>query len=1081
MASTTITKWAGLNYPSLQNLNCILFTFTVNITTNNSGVSTSTCSLKSEDQGNGGFTDHSCWWDVTLTDAKGNSHTLASLSYANRKQFSCSYNNNVPVAKYFTDTTATFNRSSSASETVTIKVDFHMVHSSWSILNDNLTMSTTLTLESYASTVKGPTSFTYSGNSIITPNASVKLQWSGASSGTSNSIKKYVLYARADGNPTASNYSYRWDNATSGSTFSITNATRGKRYYFGVETVNTNTSFSNPFVYGPSAVINSLPNPPTVTYNSSSLSNNAKIVISSETTTATVNLSAGSDSNSTQTRTVIKDTSTQNLGTQFTFSIGSAGSSESHTFYTYDGLEKSGSGITITVARNQTLSDVSISFNSGRYFVINTNNSGRSTSTLSSLKVSIKKISGEDKTTKIKTFSYPSLNTNYTVDIFDLFGIKNSTWGSSYKITTTLTDSLNEVKETLWSSTYQTYKFATIVDVMGKSSGATYSNDSSKYNLFNKALWFKTENCLKNSGGIGSNNDLEYILRITNNNVNYDKTLIISEGDSDIPTTRSINIESLSGLYNTFGVCTVSLITRYKTSSSVNAISTYGTSTTPPVYKVYNFRFNNFKTTSSQVYDLSSSAATFQLTCSIDLYTPSYIVPPPGGSTFTITIFRKNTLSTPSETMTLNHTFSMSDSTLTWTIDKSNMYSSYSEKEGFSNNPLSLVLDNYYSDIYVKLSAINLLGDELESGDIKFYDYSMFRPLAFPDEDDNFGIYINGTQKLNETGEMSVTSNEPVVFKRPLINNYGLKDTNIHYDIYQRTATIPSNLTSATYSLFYTFTSSQVNNEDNETIIHMPTIQNPRYAQYKIRLYHIKNPSVIAEKEYPGHLGLDQGIEANFRIDKTSETDRDTGYQLNYTIFHAGGVAANQLKNGLEQNNADTASSFDQISLIFAISPDENANLRGAIENLVSGAEISDASIDVIEQTIYSRFEEEEGIVANMPQISKNTGISGQVTFGTKQPINTIMYATAALCTKVKLTDGSYLRVATTYLDSYTFYKQNTPTVALREHQIGINTANLEEDAIIQVYATTGKDKIILANSEGGIYICGAIIDGGTW
>lgn len=182
-----------------------------------------------------------------------------------------------------------------------------------------------------------PTSISVS-RSIGTPGQSITVSWSGAKGGTSNSISSYTIFYRYGTQPTTSAYeSYKTvtTTSTSGSTTIPISPTRGAVTYIKIRTNGSaGSSYYSSLSSSASCTTNSLPKAPSVSVN--------KSVVPSTGETVTFTVTAGSDANSSQSRTLYYSTSSGGTKIKFTsplsFSIKSA---QTLYFYTYDGLEYS--------------------------------------------------------------------------------------------------------------------------------------------------------------------------------------------------------------------------------------------------------------------------------------------------------------------------------------------------------------------------------------------------------------------------------------------------------------------------------------------------------------------------------------------------------------------------------------------------------------------------------------------------------------------------------------------------------------------------------------------------------------------
>lgn len=207
------------------------------------------------------------------------------------------------------------------------------------------------TVPAQASACTAPTSVTLavngSTNTIIVPNGTIKVSWSGAAGGTNNPINGYIIYYRVGANPTTSSGGYTGttsinSTATSGSvTFTLSNAERGKAIYVGVITRCATSSYNSGLKTGGGNItVNILPNAPSIKTDALAAFTGAKTqtIISTKSnvsTTATV----GSDTYSVSTPVVKHNTSNSHSG-EANFTSGTLAPG-THYFWTYDGLEYS--------------------------------------------------------------------------------------------------------------------------------------------------------------------------------------------------------------------------------------------------------------------------------------------------------------------------------------------------------------------------------------------------------------------------------------------------------------------------------------------------------------------------------------------------------------------------------------------------------------------------------------------------------------------------------------------------------------------------------------------------------------------
>ena len=197
-----------------------------------------------------------------------------------------------------------------------------------------------------------PTSVSASG--IITPNVTFTVSWSGASAGVSNSIKEYDVYYYITSNgiaPTTSSYTGKKtvaSNSTSESTtFTITasNAYRGYKITCGVITKGANYNSNPSMKTGGSITINSLPSAPAVSVD--------KTIVPSTNGVVTFTISAGSDKDGSQTKTLYYSTSVSGSKAKITSPWSpTVSATTTYYFWTYDGLEYSSSSTSKTITKN---------------------------------------------------------------------------------------------------------------------------------------------------------------------------------------------------------------------------------------------------------------------------------------------------------------------------------------------------------------------------------------------------------------------------------------------------------------------------------------------------------------------------------------------------------------------------------------------------------------------------------------------------------------------------------------------------------------------------------------------------------
>lgn len=185
-----------------------------------------------------------------------------------------------------------------------------------------------------------PTSISFT--SIVKPGGTLTISWSGAGSGTNNAITGYDVYYKIGSAPTTSSYD-GYENVSSAQTsgsknFTISSsATRGSAFYAIIRAKGAaGSSYYSGWKSGNGGVVNSLPAAPTVSAN--------RTRIPSGGGTVTFTVTAGTDANTSQTRTTYWATSTSGTKTKInngTYTTGTLTSNTTYYFWTYDDLEYS--------------------------------------------------------------------------------------------------------------------------------------------------------------------------------------------------------------------------------------------------------------------------------------------------------------------------------------------------------------------------------------------------------------------------------------------------------------------------------------------------------------------------------------------------------------------------------------------------------------------------------------------------------------------------------------------------------------------------------------------------------------------
>ena len=197
---------------------------------------------------------------------------------------------------------------------------------------------------------RAPTSITASG--IVTPSGTFTVSWSGASSGTNNAISGYEIYWRVSPNgqaPTTSIFTrraYIASTSTSGSiSITLSSAERGHKVVCGVVVRGSaGPEYYSGIKTGGLVSVNQLPNAPTI------VSTNTTVVSTSG-TKVIFNVRAGSDPDK-QNCALYYATSETGTRTKFTSPLSKTlNAAATYYFYTYDGIEYS-SPTSISITSN---------------------------------------------------------------------------------------------------------------------------------------------------------------------------------------------------------------------------------------------------------------------------------------------------------------------------------------------------------------------------------------------------------------------------------------------------------------------------------------------------------------------------------------------------------------------------------------------------------------------------------------------------------------------------------------------------------------------------------------------------------
>lgn len=299
-------------------------------------------------------------WKMTLTGTRdgtttSNAHSV-TVSATSGSVSSASLNVGSMTVNVVNGVTATTYKSGSFTLTRNSSGNGGFKISFSTYINGNsVSASQSWTLDSVTvySKCGAPSSVTLSP-SYVAPSGTITISWSGASSGTNNSISSYQIYYYVTSGgtaPSTSTYTGTKNvtsTSTSGSTtITLSSTTRGYKIVAGVVTRGSaGSSYYSSIKTSSAITVNSLPAAPSGTGSTTILSTNS--------TGYHPSITAGTDTNG-QTCSVYYATSSGGTKAAYTSSVyikPSAGATSTYYFWTYDNVEYSSSYITYTVTKN---------------------------------------------------------------------------------------------------------------------------------------------------------------------------------------------------------------------------------------------------------------------------------------------------------------------------------------------------------------------------------------------------------------------------------------------------------------------------------------------------------------------------------------------------------------------------------------------------------------------------------------------------------------------------------------------------------------------------------------------------------
>ena len=428
--------------------------------------------------------------------------------------------------------------------------------------------SLTLTLPKQVTACSAPTTITLERNSgsgsIILPNETIKISWSGASSGTSNTITTYQVYYRitSDGSaPTTSTYTGTknvnvTDGTTSGSTtITLSGATRGYTVVAGVVTRGTaGSSYYSGIKTGGSLKVNSLPGTPSVTPSATTVRSTGNDI--------SFTVTAGSDPDE-QTRTLYYSRTLEGTKTEFMSPVSLSISSGNNSvyFYTYDGMEYS-SATEKTISINTKPVIESILATKTELEGINGSASiplVRKASFSASLNKTVTSYTwyfAQSSTSSINTSTKTSFSTSASLSNYN-FDALSITKGYYYKVGLIVSDAY-ESSDIVWETgSAQLPKYpsaATITSIINTKSGITIAGTNA--NQFEDGVTVKWTNPAV-SGGMLNIVDSKAIYRVRANSDSSWKEIADTNNESSTPgaaNTSSFSVNADRGYQVQFGV-----------------------------------------------------------------------------------------------------------------------------------------------------------------------------------------------------------------------------------------------------------------------------------------------------------------------------------------------------------------------------------------------------------------------------------------------------------------------------------------------------------------------------------------------
>lgn len=883
-----------------------------------------------------------------------------------------------------------------------------------------------------------PTSVSASG--IIVPSGSFTVSWSGATSGTSNTINGYDIYylvSQNGTNPTTTNYtgkvSVSSTSASGSKSITLTNATRGYKVKCAIYTKGTAGAsyYSASPGYGGNVTINSLPTAPSVTASTS--------VIPSTGGTVSITVTKGTDADSTQTLSRYYTTSnTFNKNNEITTTSVSLGEG-TYYFWTFDGLEAS-SATTYTISKNSkptvTISSVgsslkSVNTVSGYSYVISPTitaapgQNGQSTNTYT---YGVRYGSSASSLSTSKEIASKQSSTSYSIaDIRSIIGTTTST--RYYQLYVKRHDGKEDSSIVYDSTIYYVTKKPTFSRMYNKH----YSTDVSGF-----SDCFLNELCV----------DLSWDEGYT--------SLILDTGTLQSSVGQLLQ-KNTSLMYANFSASHLTKFSRgsqYTFNMTVGYSSGYSFTITAPTSTTTTANTKRFRIRQSSINNLVCDATIKPFNTGNKIFTfynqfglssvPDSAILKEYGLTSTtnyLSVYISgsgvgSTLSfTPNST---NIAFNGNDATLT--LSATQFYNILPATVN-KNAKVALKLNAYLTNAFGETSSIqerSFTADFVENPSLT-----------------SQGLYVSSSSDSTNVLSNWVYLKEgmPIVYT----GSWKSYNSGVTGQVYVKRSykTYPSGSLGDAYGSPFLF------NAGTETL-----------APGSPRTYTLTNQAV----QTIGQI-LEEDYTATFSIKVTT----DAGSASQSTLYSSRPVKSHKV--GLITLNSaayDDTEGNEKISFTYQVADDGLTSIPAGF-SVVAGIQSRTGGQDFgTNQTIWSTSN------------SVLTNTSGQISYDMNN-INIVFIrikiATTLYARKSGSTTNYYSTTYSTYSNEFAVYNI-LPTIAYRQNHLGINLTNFDglENVILAIGAYSGKDSVYLKGTshlarvdvdDGSMY--GFIIDGGSW